>query len=59
MSKEKVNNLIKYVETMKARLQNIPERRKGNEVYLQWINREIEVHMKKAEELKLYLQDKK
>lgn len=51
---DKIISLTKYVESLKTRLDTVPDRRKGQEeVYKAWVNREIKMTTKKIEELKL------
>lgn len=58
---DKINSLTKYVDTMKTRLGSaVPEKHAHrSEVYRAWVKREIEMHTKKLEDLKLLPPSKK
>lgn len=51
--KDKIQRLTKYVETMKNRLTNIPARHANKDVYLAWVNREIQVAQSTIDKLKM------
>jgi len=51
---EKIESLKKYIERQKQQLTNPTERRKGDEVFAAWLQRDIDKHQKRLDELQLF-----